>query len=309
VSREHSVPGQRGAPEHRVTVVLITRNRRPELVRTLERMTALPERPPVIVVDNASDDGSARAAGSFPGVTVIRAARNLGAVGRNLAVRQVTTPYVAFCDDDTWWEPGALTRAAGLLDACPRLASVTGRILVEPGGTEDPITPELRHSPVPGPPWLPGPALLSILAGASMLRVAAFRQAGGFSPRLWLGGEEELLSLDLAAAGWWMCWAEDVIVHHHASAARDPRQRRVLGIRNTLWTAWLRRPAGGALRRTAAVLRSVPRDPASAAAVARAVAGLPWVLRERRVIPASIEAGLRQLEEPQRRSAARRYVG
>ena len=233
----------RPEPGNRVTVVVITRNRRPELVRTLQRMTALPERPPVIVVDNASADGSAQAAAAFPGVTVIAAARNLGAAGRNLAVQRTSTPYVAFCDDDTWWEPGALDRAADLLDACPRLASVTGRILVEPGGTEDPITPELRHSPVPGPPWLPGPALLSILAGASMLRAAAFAEAGGFSPRLWLGGEEELLSLDLAAAGWWMCWAEDVIVHHSASAVRDPRQRRILGIRNTLWTAWLRRAA------------------------------------------------------------------
>ena len=53
-------------------------------------------------------------------------------------------------------------------------------------------------------------------------------------------------------------------------------------------------------------LREYAGDPA---AVARAVAGLPWVLRERRVIPASVEAGLRRLEEPQRRSAARRYVG
>ena len=297
------------SPEHRVTVVVITRDRCPELIHMLGRMTALPERPPVIVVDNASADGSAQAAAAFPGVTVIRAVRNLGAVGRNVAVRQVTTPYVAFCDDDTWWEPGALSRAADLLDACPRLASVTGRILVEPGGTEDPITPELRDSPVPGPPWLPGPALLSIMAGASMLRVSAFRAAGGFSPRLWLGGEEELLSLDLAAAGWWMCWAEDVIVHHHASVARDPRQRRILGIRNTLWTAWLRRPPVGVVRRTGAVLRSVPKDPASAVAVARAVAGLPWVLRARRVIPAPVEAGLRLLEEPQRRSTARRYVG
>ena len=67
-----------------------------------------------------------------------------------------------------------------------------------------------------------------------------------------------------------MCWAEDVIVHHAASAARDPRQRRILGIRNTLWTAWLRRPPAGVLRRTAAVLRSVPKDPASAAALAQA---------------------------------------
>jgi GT2 family glycosyltransferase len=300
------VPEERG---HRVTVVIITRDRRTELVRTLDRMTALPGRPPIIIVDNASSDGSAAAAGRYDGVRVIRAPANLGAVARNVAVDQVTTPYVAFCDDDVWWDPAAPGRAADLLDRYPALASVTGRILVEPGGEEDPITPELRHSPVPGPSWLPGPALLSILAGASMLRVAAFRQAGGFSPRLWLGGEEELLALDLAAAGWWMCWCPDVVVHHAASAARDARERRMLGIRNTLWTAWLRRPLPAAARHTAAVLRSAPRDRASGVAIARAVRGLPWVLRERRVIPAPVEAGLRLLEEPRRTSTARRYVG
>jgi GT2 family glycosyltransferase len=293
----------------RVTVVVITRNRRAELVRTLHAMTRLPERPPVIVVDNASADGSAQAASGFPGVLVIKGRSNLGAVGRNVAMARVSTPYVAFCDDDTWWEPGALCRAADLLDEFPLLASVTGRILVEPGGAEDPITPELRDSPVPAPSWLPGPALLSILAGASMLRVSAFRQVGGFSPRLWLGGEEELLSLDLAAAGWWMCWAHDVVVHHAASVARDARKRRVLGVRNTLWTAWLRRPVGSAARHTVSVLARAPRDLATVAAVARALAGLGWVLRERKVVPGHVEHGLRLLAEPQRRSAARRYVG
>ncbi|WP_119730654.1 glycosyltransferase family 2 protein [Thermomonospora amylolytica] len=294
----------------RVSVVIITRDRRPELLRTLAHMTALPERPEIIVVDNGSRDGTTAAVlDAHPKVHVIRSRRNFGAVGRNLAVERVTTPYVAFCDDDTWWEPGALTRAADLLDACPRLASVTGRILVEPDGVEDPITPELRHSPVPAPDWLPGPALLSILAGASMLRVPAFREVGGFSRRLWIGGEEELLGMDLAARGWWMCWAEDVVVHHHASTVRDPRQRRKLGIRNTLWTTWLRRPARSALRRTVTLLRSVPRDRASAEAVAAALAGLPWVLRERRVVPDHVEQGLQLLEAPQSSSPARRYVG
>jgi GT2 family glycosyltransferase len=294
----------------RMTVVVMTWNRRPELLRTLAHMTALPERPPIIVVDNGSVDGSAdRVAAAHPDLLLIRSARNLGAVARNVAVEEVTTPYVAFCDDDTWWEPGALARAADLLDAHPPLASVTGLILLGHGPREDPITPELRHSPVPAPDWLPGPALLSILAGASMLRVDAFRAVGGFSPRLWLGGEEELLSLDLVARGWWLCWAEDVVVHHAASTARDSRQRRKLGIRNTLWTAWLRRPLRDALRRTVTVLRSVPRDRTSVSAVAGALAGLPWVVRERRVIPEHIEHGLRLLEEPQRTSAARRYVG
>ena len=294
----------------RVTVVIITRNRKEELLRTLEWMTALPDQVPVVVVDNGSTDHTADAvAERFGQVTLLRSARNLGAVGRNLAVRDLNTRYVAFCDDDTRWRPGSLTRAADLLDAHPQLASVTGRILVAPAMTEDPITPELRHSPIPGPAWLPGPAVLGVLAGASMFRVSAFRQVGGFSPRLWLGGEEELLAVDLAAAGWWMCWVPDVVIEHSPSPCRDPRRRRQLGIRNTLWTAWLRRPLSSALRRTATLLGSVPRDWASVAAVAEALGGLGWVVRERRVVPATVEHGLRLLEEPQRHSPARRYVG
>jgi GT2 family glycosyltransferase len=300
---------ERPPPDGRSTVVIITRNRRDELVSTLARMTSLPERPAVLVVDNGSDDGSAAAARAVPGVQVIALPCNLGAAARNLGVARVATPYVAFCDDDTWWDPGALSRAADLLDRFPRLASVTGRILVEPGGLEDPLTPELRDSPLPRPAWLPGPALLSIMAGASMLRVTAFRQAGGFSPRLFLGGEEELLALDLAAAGWWMTWDPSVTIHHQASTTRDSRERRVAGLRNTLWTAWLRRPAAGALRHTAAVLAGAPKDRATATAVLQALAGAAWVRRERRVVPAAVESGLRLLAPHQRASPARRYVG
>ncbi|HEX4259307.1 MAG TPA: glycosyltransferase, partial [Streptosporangiaceae bacterium] len=226
-----------------------------------------------------------------------------------LALRQVTTPYVAFCDDDTWWEPGALTLAADALDAHPDVASVTARIVVEPGGTDDPITPELAGSPLPGRPGLPGPALLSIMAGASVLRAGAFRAAGGFSPRLWLGGEEELLCADLVAGGHWLCYLPAAVVHHQASTLRDPARRRQLGIRNTLWFTWLRRPASSALRRTAELAATVPRDRTSAAAFGAALRGLPWVLRERRPVPPRVEAWIQLLDAPRRDSAARRYVG
>lgn len=294
----------------RATVVMITHNRRSEALKTVTHMVSLPDRMPLIVVDNGSIDGTADAiATEFPHVRLLRSGHNLGAVARNHAVRMAETPYIAFCDDDTRWEPGALTRAADLLDRHAGLASVTGRCLVEPDLREDPITPELRCSPVPGPAWLPGPALLGIMAGLSMLRMDAFWQVGGFSSRLWLGGEEELLAIDLAAAGWWMCWAEDVVIRHSPSPARNPRRRRQLGIRNTLWTMWLRRPVRSALRRTLAVLGSAPKDRATAAAVAEAASGWRWVWRERRVIPPAVERGLRLLEEPQRRSVARRYVG
>jgi GT2 family glycosyltransferase len=292
------------------TVVVITHNRRGELLTTLRHMTSLPDRLPIIVVDNGSTDGtSAAVAAAFPAVTLIRSEQNLGALGRNLAASRIRTPYMACCDDDTRWQPGSLRRAAALLDRYPLLASVTGRCLVEPSLAEDPITPELRDSPVPGPPWLPGPALLGVMAGLSMFRLSAFREVGGFSPRMWLGGEEELLTIDLAVRGWWCCWAEDVVIHHAPSPARDPRQRRQLGIRNTLWTSWLRRPVPSAWRASRRVLSSAPRDLATVAAVWRAARGLPWVLRERRVVPAEVERGLCLLEESQRRSTARRYIG
>ena len=297
-------------PAGRVTVVVITRNRRRELLRTLDRLAELPEQVPVIVVDNGSDDGTSRDIGALhPAVTLVTADRNLGAVGRNLAARLVATPYIAFCDDDSWWAPGSLARAVEMLDHNPGLGAVTARIVVEPDGGEDPIVAELRASPIPAPRALPGPALGSVLAAATCLRTEAFRGVGGFSPRLWLGGEEELLSADLAARGWWLCYVEDITIHHAASEQRDATERRRLGIRNTLWFLWLRRPVGRALRRTVWLARSAPRDRTTAAAFAEALRALPWVVRERRVLPTRVEHGLRLLEDAQRRSTARRYVG
>ncbi len=294
----------------RISVVIITCNRRDQVRETLDYMTSLPDAAPIFVADNGSADGTAdMVAREFPGVRLFRLAENLGAVARNIAVEEVTTPYVAFCDDDTTWQPGALTRAADLLDEFPGLGSVTGRCLVEPGLAEDPITPELRESPVPGPDWLPGPALLGIMAGLTAVRVSAFREVGGFSTRMWLGGEEELFALDLAARGWWMCWAEDIVIHHAPSKLRDPRHRRRLGIRNTMWTLLLRRPWPAVFRRGRDVLRTAPRDSATAAALLDVARGLPWVLRDRRVVPPHVEHGLRLLEAPQRASKARRYVG
>ncbi|SDY14031.1 Glycosyltransferase, GT2 family [Modestobacter sp. DSM 44400] len=293
----------------RVAVVVITHQRRDELLLALSRLRALPEQPHVVVVDNGSTDGTAEAVRALhTWVELIASPENLGAVGRNVGVARLDTPYVAFCDDDTWWEPGSLRAAADVLTEHPRLAVVTARILVEPGGIEDPIVAELRDSPVVGADWLPGPALGSFLAGASVLRREAFTEVGGFSERLWLGGEEELMAGDLAAAGWELCYLPQLTIHHQASTARDPHRRRADGIRNTLWTTWLRRPLRPALRRTVHLLRTVPRDRVTARGLREAVLGLPWVLRERRVLPPHAEARFAALEHTQRGSTARRYV-
>ncbi len=128
----------------------------------------------------------------------------LGGAGRTLGVEQVDTPYLAFRDDDSWPAPGALRRAADLLDRHPRLAVVTGRILVGVEQREDPVCAEMAASPLVRDPELPGAPLLSFLAGASVLRRSAYLDMGGFEPKLGIGGEEELLGADLVSAdGQW----------------------------------------------------------------------------------------------------------
>lgn len=289
-------------------MVVITRNRRAELLRTLRSIVALPERPRVVVVANGCDDGTEAAVrASHPEVTVVPLPGNLGAAGRNLGMRVAATRYVAFCDDDTWWEPGAISLACDALDACPSLAVVTAHIVVEPDGTDDPICAELRVSPLPAP--LEGAhGLVSFLAGASVVRSRAFFGAGGFEPHLVLGGEEELLGFDLVERGWDLVHLPGARIHHCASARRDPHRRRADGIRNTLLFTWLRRPVPAAGRRTAALVRRLPADRVSAAGLGRALAGAPWVMAARGPVATRAEGYLRLVEAQQLSSGARRYV-
>ena len=272
----------------RVSIVVLTYNRADELMAVLHRLQALPEQAEVIVVDNASSDGTAeRVAAEHPQVRLVREASNRGAAGRNSGVALVRTPYVAFCDDDTWWAPGALTRAADLLDHHPRVAALNARVLVGPENHTDPTCDAMAHSPVDAR-GLPGPALVGFMAGAVVMRTEAFRQAGGYEPRFFLGAEEALLAFDLQALGWALCYRHDVVTHHHPSPARDVQHRRASLIRNRLWLAWLRLPWPIAWDETRSVLRDAARQGLRTQGLRAALAGLPWVLRRRRVLPPQV---------------------
>ncbi|AKJ26730.1 glycosyltransferase family 2 protein [Caldimonas brevitalea] len=287
----------------RTSIVVLTHNRVDELSRTLAHLIALPGRLPLIVVDNASTDGtSARIRHDFPQVQLVRCDDNLGAAGRNAGVEQVRTPYVAFCDDDTWWAPDALQRAGDLLDAHPRVAAVAARVLVGPQGREDPTCRFMAHSPLQAND-LPGPALIGFMAGAVVMRTDAFRAAGGYERRLFIGCEERLLGLDLASHGWQMVYAADVVTHHHPSPSRDAGGRRVLHSRNTLWIAWMRLPWSSLWHETRRVLREAAASDQLAAVLRQSLAGLPWVLRQRRVLSPEVEDMRRQvLGGPPRRA-------
>ena len=106
----------------RITVVMITRNRAGDIRTALQHLVELLERPRIIVVDNGSTDQTVNIARNFGRtVEVIPLGEDSGGAGRNVGVKMARTPYVAFSDDDSWWAPGALPRAAERFDSFPHL--------------------------------------------------------------------------------------------------------------------------------------------------------------------------------------------
>ena len=284
------------APTCRTTVVIATRDRREQLGRTLDRLAELPERPAIVVIDNGSRDGTVAAIRGRPGpVRVVGLAGNRGGAARNVGAELARTPYVAFSDDDSWWAPGALARAERLLDAQPPIALLAARVLVEPEGRLDPTCLAMAASPLAGHVALPGPRVLGFLACGAIVRRSAFLAVGGFHARLGVGGEEELLAVDLAAAGYELVYADDVVAHHRPDGRRRPGRARTT-VRNELLVAWLRRPLRSALRRTGTLLAARGRDRQGALGAVDALRAIPWVLRERQPVGAGLERGLRTLD-------------
>jgi GT2 family glycosyltransferase len=138
--------------------------------------------------------------------------------------------------------------------------------------------------------------LLGFLACGTVVRREAFSEAGGFEQRLGVGGEEELLAVDLVSHGWQIVYVEDVVAHHHPSRLRDPRRRSAQLVRNALWVAWLRRPARSALAATCRLGAASIRDRDGRAGLRAALAGISWVAPRRRVVSTEVEALLRLLD-------------
>lgn len=281
-----------GAPT-RVSVTMVTRDRRDTTLTTLGLLLALPEQPPITVVDNGSRDGTVDAIRAvWPTVDAVALPSNLGAAARTIGVQRSRSPYVAFSDDDSWWEPGALALAADILDAHLRLGLLAGRVLVGPQAREDPVCALMATSPLARTPSHAGPAVLGFIACGAVVRRDAYLAVGGFHERFGIGGEEELLAADLAAAGWHLSYMDRVVAHHHPSPSRDPQRRREIQARNALWFDWLRLSPRMALHHALRAVQDARHDQTSRRALLEAALGLPWIVRERRRLPASVEAEL-----------------
>lgn len=101
----------------------------------------------IIVVDNASHDGSAdMVAAEFPDIALVRAPHNMGFAGaNNLGQRSARGMFVALVNSDAFGEPAALTHAVTYLRAHPEVAMMGGPLIGKKGQHE----PSARMFPSP----------------------------------------------------------------------------------------------------------------------------------------------------------------
>lgn len=113
-----------------IGVVIINHNTR-DLLRACVKSVQMEAPCQLIVVDNASDDGSANMMRSeFPEVTLIANAVNRGyGTAANQAVARCRAPYALLVNSDTHLQPGSLHALSCYLDLHPKAAAVGPRLL------------------------------------------------------------------------------------------------------------------------------------------------------------------------------------
>jgi GT2 family glycosyltransferase len=122
-----------------LSIVIVSYNARADLERCLSSLCDAPPRASheIVVVDNASSDGSADAAGRFPGVRVIRSPANGGfAVANNIGIRATSGTNILLLNSDTIVPAGAIDRLLACLVRHPEVAIVGPRLVDGDGRAE-----------------------------------------------------------------------------------------------------------------------------------------------------------------------------
>jgi glycosyltransferase involved in cell wall biosynthesis len=157
----------------------------------------------VLIIDDASTDGSEQmvkeVAASDPRVEAVLHGTNQGLVGtyNEGVIDWADGDYTVVLDADDRLAPGALRRAADLLDAHPNVGFVYGHPIHYPEGSQPPAArTRVRGWTVwPGARWLEGrfrDGHSVITSPEVMVRTATQKQAGGYSPRLLHSNDTEL---------------------------------------------------------------------------------------------------------------------
>jgi GT2 family glycosyltransferase len=207
----------------------------------------------VVVVDNASTDGSADAiAAAFPQARLIRSEQNLGfAAGNNLAAAEAKGDYLLLLNPDTVIMDGAVDKLLEFAQANPQ-AGIWGGRTVFADGTLNPASCWARQTPWSVFCVATGLSSLfrrsrvfnregyggwardcvrqvEIVSGCFLLiRRDLWEQLGGFDPAFFMYGEEADLCLRAAALGARPMMTPEATIVHHGGASERVRGEKLV---------------------------------------------------------------------------------
>lgn len=197
-----------------VTAIIVTYNSAQVVSRALQSLARQPAAGAIIVVDNASTDGTREIVRrDFPQVQLIENAANQG-FGRanNLALEQVATPYALLINPDASLHEGALAILLAAALRFPRAAILAPALYDEKG---------LRHESAKRNVWererifSPRGDTVEFLSGAVWLvNMAALRGIGFFDPNIFLYYEDDDLCLRAATAGYELAYVPEARAEH-----------------------------------------------------------------------------------------------
>ncbi len=240
-----------------LSVVIVSYNVRAHLLACLETVCAGLKagglRGEVIVVDNASGDGTVEAVrAAFPHVEMIANHQNRGfAAANNQGIRQARGRVVVLLNPDTRVTRDALGRLVRFLDENPAVG-VVGPRLVYPDGRTQPsrrrfptLLTGFLESTVVQDYWRDNRVLrryyvadrsddetqeVDWLVGACLaVRREAIETAGLLDERFFLYSEEVEWCWRIRRAGWRVVYLPEATVYHHesASAGQQPAWRQI----------------------------------------------------------------------------------
>lgn len=211
-----------------LSVVIVSFNTRELLRACLKSLQTHEPNAEVIVVDNASHDGSAAMVrAEFPEVILVESPTNQGfAAANNRGLARVTRPYVVLLNSDTELTDDSLSRCVARLEADPKLGAVHPRLIGKDGLPQQcrHLAPEIRGllrktigrdsqtENQPATTWLAGTAL--VLRRSALADVGSQLDSGYFM--YW---EDADLSAQLQRAGWSLEVIDDAEITHLGGAS------------------------------------------------------------------------------------------
>ncbi|MBV8542974.1 MAG: glycosyltransferase [Pseudonocardiales bacterium] len=181
-------------------MVVVTWQGRGLVGRCLDALAAQTRPHRVLVVDNASTDGTAAEIAAHPGLAqVLRMTRNIGYAGAlAAALPQVSTPFMAWLNDDAQPEPGWLAVLEQALDD-DGAAAAAASVLHAPDGTVTSTGVALTRLGYGRDAT--GALPFGFCGGAALLRTDALRTVGGVARSLFCYYEDTDTSWRLRLAG------------------------------------------------------------------------------------------------------------